>query len=125
MTKSDKQAKFLLDACMLIQFATRLGFKVTGGELFRPQEMQEIYYRTGRSKTLSSNHKEKLAVDLNFIKDGQYVNGLDGNAAEAILRPLGVFWESLDEKNTWGANWDKDFSLPDAFKDVAHFQRDE
>ena len=123
MTKSDKQAKFLLDACMLIQFATRLGFKVTGGELFRPQEMQEIYYRTGRSKTLSSNHKEKLAVDLNFIKDGQYVNGLDGNAAEAILRPLGEFWESLDPQNRWGGNFDKDFSRKDPWIDAGHFER--
>ena len=123
MTKSDKQAKFLLDACMLIQFATRLGFKVTGGELFRPQEMQEIYYRTGRSKTLSSNHKEKLAVDLNFIKDGQYVNGLDGNAAEEILRPLGVFWESLDPQNRWGGNFDKDFSRKDPWIDAGHFER--
>ena len=123
MTKSDAQAKFLIDACMLVLFATRLGFKVTAGEMYRPQEMQVIYYNTGRSKTLNSQHKEKLAIDLNFIKDGRYINGLPGEEAERTLRPLGEFWEKIDEANNWGGNFDKDFSTPDPWLDVSHFER--
>ena len=123
VSKSDKQAKFLLDACMLVQYATRLGFKVTAGELLRPQEMQVIYYNTGRSKTLHSLHKEKLAIDLNFFINGRYINVLAPEESERILRPLGIFWESLDPKNRWGGNFDKDFSLLDPWKDVGHFER--
>ena len=123
MTKSDAQAKFLIDACMLVLFATRLGFKVTGGELWRPDEMQVIYYNTGRSKTLNSQHKEKLAIDLNFIKDGRYINGLKSEEAERILRPLGEFWEKIDEKNRCGMNFDKDFSRKDPWIDAGHFER--
>ena len=123
MSESDEQAKFLIDIGLLRQFATRLGFKVTGGELYRPQEMQEIYYRTGRSKTLNSQHRKKKAQDFNFIKAGRYINGLKDEEAERILRPLGIFWESLDPKNRWGGNFDKDFSLLDPWKDVGHFER--
>ena len=123
MTKSDKQAKFLLDACMLVQFATRLGFKVTGGELFRPQEMQLIYYNNGRSKTMNSQHKQKLAIDLNFIKDGRYINALSSSETEDILRPLGKFWQSLSAQNRWGGNFDKDFSRKDPWIDAGHFER--
>jgi peptidoglycan L-alanyl-D-glutamate endopeptidase CwlK len=123
MSKSDEQAKFLLDTCLLIQYATRLGFKVTGDERYRPQEMQEIYYRTGRSRTLNSQHLDKLADDYNFFLNGRYINGLKSEEAEQILRPLGIFWESLDPKNRWGGNFDKDFSRKDPWIDSGHFER--
>ena len=121
-TVSD-QHEFLQDFCLLIQFATRLGFKVSAGELMRTQDQQEIYFRTGRSKTLNSQHKLKLAGDLNFFKGGRYINSLPADEGEHILRPLGVFWESLNEKNRWGGNWDKDFNRPDPWKDIGHFER--
>jgi len=38
MSLSDEQAAFLLDVCELIQYATKQGFKVTGGELARTPE---------------------------------------------------------------------------------------
>jgi len=123
MTTVSEQHEFLQDFCMLIQFATRLGFKVSAGELLRPQEMQIIYYNTGRSKTLNSLHKDKMAGDLNFFRGGQYINGIGTSEAEEILRPLGVFWESLDTKNRWGGNFDKDFSRKDPWLDLGHFER--
>ena len=123
MSKSDDQARFLLDVCLLVQFATRIGFTVTGGELWRPIEMQEIYFNSGRSKTMSSRHKEKMAVDLNFMMGSWYVNGSDAKTAERTLRQLGIFWESLDEKNRCGLNFDKDFNKVDPWLDVGHFER--
>ena len=123
MPTNKEQAQFLLDACLLIQYATRLGFTVTGGELYRPQAMQVIYYNTGRSKTLDSQHKDKLAIDLNFIREGQYINGIEPSKAEEILRPLGIFWETLGSYNRWGGNFDKDFSRKDPWVDLAHFER--
>lgn len=105
-----EQERFLLDFCKLIQFATEKGFTVTAGELFRPVEMQAVYVKTGRSKTMNSLHMRRLAGDLNFFLDGKYVT--DKN----ILQEIGDYWESLSPQNSWGGNWT-------SFKDIPHFER--
>jgi peptidoglycan L-alanyl-D-glutamate endopeptidase CwlK len=99
------QAAFLLDATALIHFATNQGFQVTGGELFRTTEQQEIYV-----KTMNSNHLRRLAIDLNFIKDG--VLCYDAK----LLEPIGKYWESLHPKNRWGGHFQ-------SLKDMPHFER--
>ena len=109
-TLVDAQAKFLLDACRLITKATEVGFTVTGGELYRTTEQQQIYVKTGRSQTMNSNHLRRCAIDLNFFRDGKLVYEVD------VLRPLGEYWRSLDPKNDWGGFWK-------SFKDVPHFER--
>lgn len=110
MSLSSEQAAFLLDACTLIQYATSKGWTVTGGELFRTMAQQEIYLKEGKTKTLQSNHLRRLAIDLNFLKDGQPVWD------KAQLADIGAKWESLNPKNRWGGNFK---SLPD----VPHFER--
>lgn len=110
MSLSSEQAAFLLDACKLIHYATEQGWTVTGGELFRTQAQQEIYFKEGKSKTMQSNHLRRLAIDLNFLKNGQPVWD------KTQLAPVGAFWESLHPANRWGGNFK---SLPD----VPHFER--
>lgn len=110
MTLSEEQAAFLLDVCKLVQFATSQGWRVTGGELWRTPEQQEIYFRTGKSKTMQSNHLRRLAIDLNFLKDGQPVYD------KAALQPIGAYWESLSKLNRWGGNFA-------GFTDTPHFER--
>jgi hypothetical protein len=110
MSLSDEQAAFLLDACKMIQYATEQGFKVTGGELFRTAEQQAIYVQTGRSKTLNSNHLKRLAIDLNFFKDGQIIWD------KATLAPIGAYWEAINPKNRWGGNFK-------SLVDCPHFER--
>lgn len=110
MSLSQEQAAFLLDACKLIEYATAQGFMVTGGELFRTAEQQAIYVQTGRSKTFNSNHLKRLAIDLNFFKDGQIIWD------KATLAPLGAYWESLNPKNRWGGNFK-------SLVDCPHFER--
>jgi hypothetical protein len=48
-----------------------MGFVVTAGELYRSPEQQEIYHQDRRSKTMDSLHLKRLAIDLNFFKDGK------------------------------------------------------
>ena len=105
-----EQAQFLMDVCKLVVFATKQGFVVTGGELFRTPEQQEIYMKTGRSKTMNSYHLKRCAVDLNFFKEGKLIYDIKA------LAPVGAYWESLNQKNSWGGNWN-------SFKDVPHFER--
>jgi hypothetical protein len=105
-----EQAAFLIDVAKLVNKATELGFVVTGGELYRTPEQQQIHVRAGRSKTMNSIHLKRCAIDLNFFKDGKLTYDV------AALRPVGDYWESLNPKNQWGGNWK-------SFKDVPHFQR--
>ena len=113
-----KQAAFLLDVCELIHFATKQGFIVTGGELTRPIEIQQLYVKSGRSKTMDSQHLKRLAIDLNFFRDGKLIQ------TREELKPLGDFWEGLNPKNRWGGNWR---GLVDSgksrFVDCPHFER--
>lgn len=110
MSLVPEQAAFLLDVCKLIQHATQQGWTVTGGEMYRTLEQQKIHFDAGRSKTMNSQHIKRLAVDLNFFRDGQLI--WDKNA----IAPLGVFWEQLDSKNRWGGNFK-------SLVDVPHFER--
>lgn len=105
-----EQAAFLQDMCKLISHATALGWVVTGGELYRTPEQQEIYLKTGRSRTMASKHLKRCAIDLNFFKDGKLVWD------KAQLAPVGAYWESLDPKNRWGGNFR-------SLVDVPHFER--
>lgn len=107
MSRVAEQAAFLLDVCKMIQWATEQGYVVTGGELSRPVEMQQIYVKTGRSKTMKSRHLDRLAIDLNFFKDGKLTYETED---------VGRYWESLSNKNSAGMFWK-------SFKDAPHFER--
>ena len=110
MSNASEQAAFLLDMCKLIQKATEMGFVVTGGELYRSPEQQQIHVKAGRSKTMNSLHLSRRAVDLNFFKDGKLCYD------KATLAPLGAYWESLNPLNSWGGNGIK-------IHDAPHFSR--
>jgi len=115
MSLVPEQWEFLKDFAKLIIKAEELGFTVSGGELYRTIEQQNIYVKDGRSTTYRSKHLRRLAIDLYFFireKNGKLKLTWDKN----ILQPLGDFWESLSPKNSWGGNWN-------SFKDVPHFER--
>lgn len=109
-----EQDLFMSDLTFLIQFArSRLNLQVTGGELFRSLEQEEQYIKEGKSslKDPAHNlHTQRLAIDLNFFKDGQQL------LTKEELQPVGAYWESLDTKNHWGGSWS-------SFLDLAHFER--
>lgn len=106
MSLGNEQEAFSRDVCQLLAFAFGQGYEVRMGEAQRPVEMQELYVRTGRSKTMNSNHIRKCAIDLHFFKDGVL----------CYPKELGDFWENLHPKNSWGGNWKN-------FKDGPHFER--
>ncbi|MGI9158917.1 MAG: M15 family metallopeptidase [Saprospiraceae bacterium] len=110
MSLVNEQAAFLLDVAKLILKANKMGWTITGGELYRTVEQQEIYIKTGRSKTMNSNHLKRLAIDLNFFRNGQLTYDT------ALLEEIGRFWESLTPQNSAGMFWK-------TFKDVPHFER--
>ena len=94
----------------LINFCFDQGWVITGGELFRTVEQQQIHIKAGRSKTMNSLHMKRCAVDLNFFKEGRLVWD------KQQLAPIGAYWESLNPKNRWGGNFK-------SLVDVPHFER--
>ena len=117
MTLGLEQEAFVSDLLKLIQVIWNAGCTVRIGEVQRPIEMQEIYVRTKRSKTMNSMHLKKCAADLTLLKNGVILN-------RAETKVFGDFWESLNKANRWGGNWR---GLVDSgksdFVDVPHFER--
>lgn len=106
MTLGEHQEAFSKDLVMLLKYALQLGYNIRIGEVQRPVEMQQLYVKTGRSKTMNSMHLKKCAADLHFTKDGVL----------CYPKELGDYWESLNKLNSWGGNWR-------SFKDQPHFER--
>ena len=106
MKLGEHQERFAADLCQLLTFAMAQGFAVRIGEVERTIEQQQVYYNTGRSKTMDSRHLKKCAADLHFFKNGKI----------CYPQEIGQFWESLDPLNSWGGNWR-------SFKDSPHFER--
>ncbi|HBG46387.1 MAG TPA: hypothetical protein DDW94_05285 [Deltaproteobacteria bacterium] len=99
MELSEKQRRFPQLVAELIRFAYDSGFELTFGEAYRTEEQQRVYVREGRSKTMASRHRDRLAIDFNLFKDGDYIT--NGEA----YRALGEKWEAL------GGNWGGRFGV--------------
>ena len=117
MTLGEHQEAFAKDFALLLAKAWELGYSVRLGEVQRPIEMQQLYVKTGRSKTMDSMHLKKCAADLVLLIDGQV-------CTRAQIKPLGDYWESLTLINRWGGNWRGAVdSGKSSFIDAPHFER--
>ena len=115
MSLREEQSLFAKDVTKLLNKIEELGYEISFGEVLRTTEQQEIYIKTGRSKTNNSMHLKKCAIDLNFFKDGKLVQ---------TPREIGRFWESLSEKNRWGGSWRGLIETgKSTFVDDPHFER--
>ena len=101
MTLGEKQRKFTLMISDLICWAYNNGFELTFGDAYRDPR---LHGQLGEKKAYGhrkSNHKQRLAVDLNLFKMGVYLTSTEDH------KPLGEQWESMG--GTWGGR----FSSPD------------
>ena len=104
---SDKQKEFTKDTALLIIHAYNHGYDLTFGEAWRPSWVAQVYnyFKKGSKKSL---HIERLAVDFNLFKDGDWLKETED------FRFLGEYWESIREGNCWGGR----------FGDGNHFSRE-
>ena len=110
MTLSDHQWEFLKDLAALIIWAEERGYKLTGGDLYRSEDTQARLVESGLSRTMNSQHRKKLAIDLNLFIGGTY------QQKTSAYEELGLTWESLSPLNVWGGRWE-------SFPDGNHFER--
>ena len=105
----DRQVKFTNNIALFIEYCRVNEIDLTFGDAYRPQVLQQIYFDTGKSKTLNSKHGMRLAVDFNFFINGKLIYD------KSKLQHVGDYWESLDDNNKWGGNFK-------SFTDTPHFQ---
>lgn len=98
MTLSKAQAVFLINQAKLVLWVKNQGWELTGGELYRPEAMADLYAQQGIG-IKNSLHIKKLAIDLNLL-----VGGVLSLSIEAY-KPLGDYWKSLDPLNHWGGDF--------------------
>lgn len=95
----DMQRRFAKLVPRLIDQAHVLGFEVTLGDVYRDPR---VFGMVGDSKgygSRNSNHKQRLAIDLNLFKNGEY------QATSEAHRPLGEWWEEQDSSAVWGGDF--------------------
>ena len=115
MSLRKKQSIFAQNVGKLIAFAYENCYELTLGEAQRTIEQQRIYVETGASKTMRSNHLNKMAIDLNVFIDGRLTYEFED------IKPLGDYWESLHPHNRWGGDWNKN-DKKDGWLDTPHFE---
>lgn len=103
MTLSQHQRRFSQACARLILEAERLGFEVSLGDAYRdPRVFGEWGQRKGYGAT-RSNHKRRLAIDLNLFRNGRYLRSTQSH------EPLGRYWEALglelDLPLRWGGRF--------------------
>jgi len=91
MSLGKKQREFSRLVPRLIDQAHALGYEVTIGDVYRHPR---VHGQIGEKKAYghrNSNHKRKLAIDLNLFKDGKYLSSTEDH------RLLGNWWERQGE----------------------------
>lgn len=125
LSLGEKQRLFVHLFGQWLSFVYSRGYEVTWGEAFRSDEQAEINAigSAGRTKVAAlvqgsfpalaqkllnngknngiraSAHQNKLALDLNLFKDGEYLS-LSEQWSE-----VGTYWESLHPLCRWGGRW--------------------
>lgn len=99
MSLITKQAKFASMLSVLLAYAEhRPGYLVTLAESFRSQAEQNRLFHEGKTKTLNSLHRLRLAQDLNLFIDGTFQTTTQSHAE------LGDVWRKLG--GAWGGDFD-------------------
>lgn len=89
---SEKQARFCQAVARLILKADELGYAVTFGDCYRDPRCPYGHP--------NSNHRKRLAVDLNLFRGGRYLTRTEDYAE------LGEYWKTLAPDAVWGGDFD-------------------
>lgn len=97
--RGDKQKKFMRLLPRLLERIHEAGYECTLGDGYRdPRVFGDVGEKKGYGRS-KSNHKVRLAIDLNLFKDGKYLTETEDH------RVFGEFWEALDPDCRWGGRF--------------------
>lgn len=99
MTLSETQRLFMRLLPGLIDRVHELGFECTLGDAYRdPRVFGQMGESIGYGHK-NSNHKQRLAIDLNLFRMGAYLPDTESH------RPIGTWWELQHELCRWGGRF--------------------
>ena len=99
MTLGQKQKLFAKNIAELIITAYSMGYEITLGDAYRDPRLHGEYgHKIGYGRGWS-NHKVRLAIDLNLFKDGEYLTKTSDH------KQLGEIWEGMHPENRWGGRF--------------------
>ena len=104
MTLGEKQKLFSRLFGELIAYIYKEGYAVTFGDAYRdPRVFGKVGEQKGYGRS-ASNHKVRLAVDLNLFKreNGKWIYQQSTHAH----RPIGEHWETMHTLCRWGGHFD-------------------
>lgn len=100
MRLGEAQEMFMLLLPRLIDHIHEQGYKIRGGDLFRDSRVHGEYGVKVAYGKKNSNHKLKLAIDLNLMSpEGVYIEDDTGHLE------FGAFWESLHDQCRSGVRY--------------------
>lgn len=97
LTLGEKQRKLVRMIADLIIFAYDQGYELTLGDAYRDPRLHGAMGTKMGYGHPKSNHKQRLAIDLNLFKDGKYLASTEDH------RFLGEKWESMG--GCWGGRF--------------------
>lgn len=100
MTLIEAQQLFAELVGRLLTQAVAMGYCVTLGEAWRPPETAALYAKEGKG-IVNSLHCDRLAIDLNLFKNGEYLESV------ADYAPLGQWWKSQHDCCRWGGDFQR------------------
>lgn len=93
------QSEFAKLVARLLDKAHELGYEVTLGDAYRdPRVHGAVGEKRGYGHPKSA-HKQRLAIDLNLFKDGQFLQSTEDH------RKLGEWWEEQHDRARWGGRF--------------------
>jgi len=95
----DKQKLLCKLLPKLIKHARKKGYELTLGDAYRDPRLHGMIGVKKGYGHRNSNHKRRLAIDLNLFKDGVYMDASEDH------RFLGEYWESLHPDCRWGGRF--------------------
>lgn len=99
MSLSSLQIEFTNLVPRLIDKAFELGYGVTLGDAYRDPRLHGAIGVKAGYGSANSNHKQRLAIDLNLFKDGVYLSSTEAH------RELGEWWERQHPSARWGGRF--------------------
>jgi len=96
-TLRQKQSRFVRMLVQLLTFAHDKGYELTLGDAYRDPRVHGEMGAKNSYSSAHSNHKIRLAIDLNLFKDGKFMTSSEDH------KPLGEFWESIG--GAWGGRF--------------------
>ena len=94
----DKQKWFTWCLSVLLDKIHNEGYECTLGDAYRDPRVFGVAGEARGYGRPSSNHKIRLAIDLNLFKDGKYLTKTEDH------KQFGEFWLTVDPSCRWGGS---------------------